>query len=91
MDSTNVLASYKYLYFDVYANSTYDFWGEANDGTMIQSLGTYVIGSSKTTITMTPNNGSGAETYTITQLNGKTISMSGNTSIGTVNISAFKL
>jgi hypothetical protein len=40
---------------------------------------------------MTPNNGSGAETYTITQLNGKTISMSGNTSIGTVNISAFKL
>ena len=91
LDSTNVLASYKYLYFDVYANSTYDFWGEANDGTMIQSLGTYVIGSSKTTITMTPNNGSGAETYTITQLNGKTISMSGNTSIGTVNISAFKL
>ena len=91
LDSTNVLASYKYLYFDIYANSTYDFWGETNDGTMIQSLGTYVIGSSKTTITMTPNNGSGAETYTITQLNGKTISMSGNTSIGTVNISAFKL
>ena len=26
LDSSNVLVSYKYLYFDIYANSTYDFW-----------------------------------------------------------------
>lgn len=75
----------------MFSYNSYDLWEKANDGTNIQSLGTYVISSSKTTITLTPNDGCGVETCTINQLNGKNISMSGNKSVETINISAFKL
>ena len=80
------------LWLDVLSNNSYDLWGELEDtGEFISSKGTLATsGPNLSTLTLTNQDGS-VFVYTITQINGSSVSFNGTNFGDTEDFTANKL
>ena len=79
--STNILASYKYLYYDIFSNMTYEAWGQTNDGLDISVLGTYSIGGTNNSVITFVNEFGDVSVFTVTSISGIDIKMTAQLTI----------
>ena len=79
--STNVLAGYKYLYQDIYADGSYEAWGQLNDGSDISVLGTYKIGGTNNSVITFTNEFGDVSVFTVTKISATDIKMTAQLTI----------